>query len=139
MCDAGDAGILRVAEDRGAQFDGPALALEFADADEGMLFLRWMALVVVVLKQAGGGVELDEAGALFPREAEAVSFCLTTGGHTDFYSDGVFAQAFTLGPLGEQLPGLFAAEFLCADSGLSHPSILRVAHDGSRFFGVSGV
>ena len=70
MRDARNAGVLRVAEDRGAKFHGPALSLEFAHADEGMLLRSGVALVVEVVKQAGGGVELNEAGALVAVEAE---------------------------------------------------------------------
>jgi hypothetical protein len=44
-----------------------------------------------------------------------------------------------LGPFGEQLPGPFAGESLFGGLGqrrLGHLRILRVAHLGSRFFGV---
>src|SRR5258708_26140382 len=136
MRDARHAGVLRVAEDRGAEFWGPALALQFANTDEGMLCSCGVALVVEVVEQTSGGVELDEASAFVAGETEAVGFCLAAGGDADFNSDGMFAETFTLGPLGEQLPGLVAAEFLLVGFDQSHLRILRVAHLGSRFFGV---
>ena len=70
MRDAGNAGVLRVAEDGGAELDRPALAFQFAHADEGVLFRGGVALVVVVVKQAGGGVELDEAGRAHRRKGQ---------------------------------------------------------------------
>jgi CubicO group peptidase (beta-lactamase class C family) len=63
MRHARHAGVLRVAEDRRAQLDRPAQPLQFAHADEGMLFQRGVALVVEVVQQRRGRVELDQAGA----------------------------------------------------------------------------
>ena len=48
------AGVERVAKDCGAEFLGPAQALQFADADEGVLFGRGMALIVKIVEQSGG-------------------------------------------------------------------------------------
>src|SRR6516164_1990986 len=59
MCYAGDAGVLRVTEDGSAQFLQPALLLQFADADEGVLFGCRMALIIKVVEEGGGGIELD--------------------------------------------------------------------------------
>ena len=98
-----------------------------------------MALVVVVVKQAGGGVELDEAGALVAVEPEPVGFGFSAGRNADLHSDGMLAKTLALGPLREQLPGLFASEVPLAIFDQSHLCILSVAHLGSRFFGFFGV
>jgi hypothetical protein len=50
MRDAGNAGVLRVAKNRDAQFDGPALALQFAYSNEGMLFGGRVSLVIEVVE-----------------------------------------------------------------------------------------
>jgi hypothetical protein len=136
MRDTRDAGVLCVAEDCGAKFDGPTLTLEFADAYEWVLLRGGMALVVEIVKQSGGCVELDEASALVAGKAESVGFRFAAGGHADLHSDRMLAKTLALCPLSEQLPGLFASEFLLAIFVQSHLRILRVAHLGSRFFGL---
>jgi hypothetical protein len=52
---ARDAGVFGVAENSGAHFLRPALLGEDRDADEGMLILRGMLLVVEVVEERGGG------------------------------------------------------------------------------------
>ncbi len=61
----GHAGILRMAEDGCAHLHRPAQPLQFADAYKWMLFERRMALVVEVVQQGSGRVELDQAAARF--------------------------------------------------------------------------
>ena len=63
MRDAGHTGVLRVAQNGGAQLDGPAQALQFADAHKRVLFGRGVALIVEVVEQGGGGIKLEERGA----------------------------------------------------------------------------
>lgn len=142
MRHAGNAGVLSVSEDRRAQLDGPALALQFADSDERMLFGRGVPLVVEVVEQAGGGVQVDKARALVPGEAESIGFYITAGCDADFHSNGVLAQAFALGPLGEQFPCLVAAiSFLSLGS--VHALRLYVLHTlvrvSSGIFGFDAV
>ena len=60
MAVAGDAGILGVAKDSAAHFGRPSQSLQFADAYEGMFLGRGMALVVKIVQQGGGGVELEQ-------------------------------------------------------------------------------
>ncbi len=48
------AGILRVAQDRGAQFLRPTLALQFAHADERVFLQGWVPLIVEVVQQGSG-------------------------------------------------------------------------------------
>ena len=58
---------LRVAEDGGAHLSRPALALQFSHAHERMLFWRGVALVIEVVEQGSGAVEIQERSALIPR------------------------------------------------------------------------
>ena len=75
-----------------------------------MLLGRGVALVVEVVEQGGGRVELDEARRARRRPAQPVGLGFAAGGDAGLHGQRVLAQAFALGPLGEQLPGLIAAE-----------------------------
>ena len=78
--------------------------------------------VVEVVEQGGGGVERYQTLAVGTRQAETVGFGFTVGGDASLYSEGVFTQAFALGPLVEQAQSLLAA--VCA-------SVIRAS--GHRF------
>lgn len=112
--DARNAGVLRMAEDGGACFSGPAEALKLADADERVFLGRGVLFVVEVVEQGSGCVESYQTVALTPvigaGEAEAVSFGFAVGGYAGFDGKGMFAEAFALGPLVEQGEGGLAAE-----------------------------
>jgi transcriptional regulator with XRE-family HTH domain len=143
MGDAGHAGILRVAEDGRSDFNRPAQPLKFADADEGMLCGGGVALVVEVVEQAGGYVQFKEPRAVLfmlgAGEADAVGFGLTAGGDADFHCKCMLAQALALGPLGQQLPSLFAAEALFSILSAGHnyffSVLLPLVRDSSGFPG----
>jgi len=139
MGDTGNARVLRVTEDGGAEFAGPALSLEFADADEGMFFCRGVALVVEVVEQGGGGVEIQKPGAFVTDETEAVGFYGTASCDADFHSEGVFAEVFGLGPLTEQLPCLVAIVGVIRISGSGHEQDFTCCTAWFAFLRVSSV
>ncbi len=129
-------GVLRVAENRGARLLRPAETLQFAHADEGMLFWRGVAFVVEVVEQRRGGVEVEKFCPLLASETEAVGFRCAARSDTDFDGDGMLAQALALCPLSKQLPGLFAPEWsFAAGCGILY-FLPPVASFGSCIFGV---
>jgi hypothetical protein len=113
MRDARHAGVLGVAQDGGSQLDGPAQPFQFADSNEGMLVGRGVALVVEVVEQGRGGVELDERGTLLgvagADESQPIGFRLAAGHHAGLHGQRVLAQVLAQGPFGQQLPGLVTA------------------------------
>lgn len=87
--DAGDAGVLGVAEDAAAQLFGPSALFQDLVADEGMLLRGGVALVVEVVEQAGEAVLVFFAGLELCR----------IGAHAGLDGEGVFAQTLRLGVL----------------------------------------
>src|SRR5438067_1005716 len=108
MGHARHAGIFRMAQDGDAQLLGPALPLQFADAYKRVLLAGGMALVVEVVQQGSGGVELQETRALLARHGQPVRLLLAVRGDACFHRKCVFPQAFAGGPLGQELPSLFS-------------------------------
>ena len=129
-----------MAEDGGPQLRGPAQPLQFPYANEGMLVGRGVALIVVVVQQGRGGVELEHGRALESAQAQPVRFRLAIREDTGLHRQGMLAQALACGPLGQQLPGLFArvsgitacAHGFSFASELSAFGMPRVAYLGSR-------
>jgi len=110
--DARHAGVFRMAEDRGAQRLGPALAFQFADAHKRVLLSRGMALVIKIVQQGRGRVKLEKSVAVTAGHSEPVCLGLAIGGYTRFHRQGVFAEALAGRPLRQELPCLFPSKAL---------------------------
>ena len=74
----------------------PAPALQFAHADKRVLFARRMPLVVEVMQQRGGGVEVHQGFALVSAQSQAVGLRLAIGGDAGLHGQRVLAQALAL-------------------------------------------
>jgi hypothetical protein len=102
-----------MAQNGGAQLDWPAQALKLTHANERVLFGRRVALIIEVVQQGSGGIELDERltlpGVFMVRQPEPICFGLAAGYYADLDRQSVFAQALALCPLRKQSPSLFAA------------------------------
>src|SRR5690348_3495858 len=108
MRDAWRAGIVGVTHDGVTNVGGPAAFLEDAIADVGVFLRGRVALVVEIVEQGGGAVNVDESLRVAIRESEALGFLLTVGADAAFNGEGVLEQAGRLGELGEQSPSGFA-------------------------------
>jgi hypothetical protein len=83
---------------------GPAALFEDTDADIRMLLGGWMALVVEVMQQSGGGVEVDEGLSIVANEAETPRLLYAVGVDAAFDGECVLEQAGALGEFIEQGP-----------------------------------
>ena len=119
--------VLRVTKNGGAKFLRPAQPLQLANTGERVLLGGGMALVVEVVEQGGGGIQLQQRRPRIALEPEPVCLLLAAGHNTGFHGERMFAQAFALGPFGEQLPGLFASD----SSGWRRPFFSPVDQTGS--------
>src|SRR5579862_1736052 len=100
--------ILRVPQNGCPHLLRPTQPFQFAHADKRMLFLCGVPLVVEVVEQASGGVELQKRSALVTSKSAAIGLSFATSSHADFNRQGVLPKALVLGPLDHQLPGFFA-------------------------------
>jgi hypothetical protein len=137
VSDALYAGVLRVSEDRGTQFLRPSAALEFANADEGMFLRSGVTLVIEIVKKGSGRVELKQSGALIALKAETVGFHFAVGGDADLYSLSMFAKAFVLSPLTEQVPGALTTMLVASILSDSHVVHFTCCDVWFAFFRVS--
>ena len=86
-------------KDRGAEFCRPAQALQFAHTDERVFLGSGMALVIEVVEDAGGAVELNEGAAVVSNEATSLGFCFSASSDTYLNGQGMLAKALAPGPL----------------------------------------
>src|SRR5580700_2571083 len=75
-----------------------------------MLFCRWMAFIVKVVKQSSCGIKLDQCSPPLAREPAPLGFLLAIGRHASFNGERMLAQAFALGPFCQQVPSIFASK-----------------------------
>ena len=108
-----------MAQNCGAEFRRPAQPLQFAHADEGMLFRRGVPLVVEVVEQRGGRVELDEAQRAPRPQAQAGRLPARRRPSRRLPPPCACLRRLSLSVHSvSKLPGLLAAELLLADVGL---------------------
>jgi len=69
-----------------------------------MLVSARMALVVEVVEQGRGGVELKQVCALIAGKPKPIGLCFAVGSHADLNCLPMLTQIFSLRPLAEQLP-----------------------------------
>ena len=82
-----------------------------------MFLGRGVPLVIEIMQQGSGGIKPKHCLALWPTQAEPIGLGFTVGNHAGLHGQRVLAQAFALGPLGEQGPRLVSVEsFLIAQS-----------------------
>jgi len=103
--DARRAGVLGVAEDGSAHLLGQPRRSSSRTPTKGVPGAR-VTLVIEVMEEGGGGVEIDERAALGAGEAEAIGFRFPVGDDAGFDREGVLAQVFALGPFPQQGEGL---------------------------------
>ncbi len=63
-----------------------------------MFFAGRMALIVEVMKQRGGGIEVQQGLALVACEPQPVGFRFAVCKHAGLHGQRVFAQALALSP-----------------------------------------
>jgi len=102
--------VLGMAENRGAQFLRPALPFEFAHAHHRMLRSGGVPLVVEIVQKCRCRVKLNQRIPFLGSQSKPLRLGLSAGGYAGLDGKGVLAQAFALGPLGQQLPGPLTVE-----------------------------
>jgi hypothetical protein len=95
------AGVFGVAEDGMADLLGPATLFKDADADPRMLIGRGKPLVVEIVQQTSGAVEINQARGIIADQSATVRLLLAVSADATFDSECVLEQAGALGELGE--------------------------------------
>src|SRR5579859_996350 len=97
--------IGRVAKDRGSGLLRPAQPLQLPHPDKGMLLKRRVALVIEVVEQGSGRIQLQQPVASLACQPEPVGLGFAIGNYAGFDAQGMLAQALALRPFSEQSPG----------------------------------
>src|SRR5258708_507205 len=77
-----------------------------------MLSARRMALVIEVVQQRRGGVEIEQGFPRLSGHRQAISLRLPVPDHAGFHRECVLAKALALGPFPQQAEGLLPAKLV---------------------------